>query len=197
MTDILLFPMTEYWSFYVGFAVFVLAMLALDLGVFHRKAHEVSIREAAIWSAVWVVPRARFQCGALLLLKTSFPGRTRTRGLDTQLLAETTASSFSTGYVVEKALAVDNIFVFVVVFSYFAIPPRYQHRVLFYGILGALVFRAIFIALGSRADAVPLGRGRLRRSADRHRRQDARAAGEAARSRDATRWSGCSGASCR
>jgi tellurite resistance protein TerC len=82
-------------------------------------------------------------------MKTSFPARTELAGLDTQLLAETTAIEFLTGYVVEKALAVDNIFVFVAVFSYFAIPPRYQHRVLFYGILGALIFRALFISLGS------------------------------------------------
>ena len=149
MHDILLFPMTEYWSFYVGFAVFVLAMLALDLGVFHRNAHEVSIREAAIWSAVWVGLALAFNAALYYYMKTSFPGRTELAGLDTQLLAETTAIEFLTGYVVEKALAVDNIFVFVAVFSYFAIPPRYQHRVLFYGILGALIFRALFISLGS------------------------------------------------
>ncbi len=149
MTDILLFPMTEYWSFYVAFAVFVLAMLALDLGVFHRNAHEVSIREAAIWSAVWVGLALAFNAALYYYMKTSFPGRTELAGLDTQLLAETTAIEFLTGYVVEKALAVDNIFVFVAVFSYFAIPPRYQHRVLFYGILGALIFRALFISLGS------------------------------------------------
>ena len=113
MTDILLFPMTEYWSFYVAFAVFVLAMLALDLGVFHRNAHEVSIREAAIWSAVWVGLALAFNAALYYYMKTSFPGRTELAGLDTQLLAETTAIEFLTGYVVEKALAVDNIFVFV------------------------------------------------------------------------------------
>ena len=149
MTDILLFPITEYWSFYLGFAVFVLAMLALDLGVFHRNAHEVSTREAAIWSAIWVCLALAFNAALYFYMKASFPGRAELAGHDTQLLAETTAIEFLTGYVVEKALAVDNIFVFVAVFSYFAIPPRYQHRVLFYGILGALVFRALFISLGS------------------------------------------------
>jgi len=83
MTDILLFPMTEYWSFYVGFAVFVLAMLALDLGVFHRNAHEVSIREAAIWSAVWVGLALAFNAALYYYMKTSFPGRTELAGLDT------------------------------------------------------------------------------------------------------------------
>ncbi len=149
MHDILLFPMAEYWSFYIGFAAFVLVMLALDLGVFHRTAHEVSTREAAIWSTVWVCLALAFNAVLYYYMKTSFPGRAELAGLDTQALAETTAVEFLTGYVVEKALAVDNIFVFVAVFSYFAIPPRLQHRVLFYGILGALIFRALFISLGS------------------------------------------------
>jgi tellurite resistance protein TerC len=113
-----------------GFLCFVLAMLALDLGVFHRKAHTVSIREAAIWSAVWVGFTLLFGAGVHY-----WYGPER-------------ALEFATGYVIEKALSVDNIFVFVVIFGYFAVPNALQHRVLFWGILGALVMRAIFIMLG-------------------------------------------------
>lgn len=113
-----------------GFLCFVLAMLALDLGVFHRKAHTVSIREAAIWSAVWVGFAVLFGAGVHY-----WYGPER-------------ALEFATGYVIEKALSVDNIFVFVVIFGYFAVPNALQHRVLFWGILGALVMRAIFIMLG-------------------------------------------------
>ncbi|MBK7645543.1 MAG: TerC family protein [Planctomycetes bacterium] len=115
------------WS---GFVVFVLAMLALDLGVFHRKAHEISLKEAAIWSAVWIGLAALFALGV-----HAWHGPER-------------ALEFVTGYVIEKALSVDNIFVFVVIFSYFAVPSALQHRVLFWGILGALVMRAIFILVG-------------------------------------------------
>jgi tellurite resistance protein TerC len=116
---------------WVGFTAFVLAMLALDLGVFHRKAHEVRFREALIWSVVWVALALTFNA---LIWNWFGP----TRGLE-----------FLTGYVIEKALSVDNIFVFLVIFSYFSVPSAYQHRVLFWGILGALVMRAIFIAAGA------------------------------------------------
>ena len=114
-----------------GFTAFVLAMLALDLGVFHRKAHEVRFREALTWSIVWVALALTFNA----LIWTWFGP---TKGLE-----------FLTGYLIEKALSVDNIFVFLVIFSYFAVPSAYQHRVLFWGILGALVMRAIFIAAGA------------------------------------------------
>lgn len=113
-----------------GFLVFVLAMLALDLGVFHRKAHAVSLKEAAIWSVVWVALALGFNAA----VTWQHGGQ---RGME-----------FLTGYVIEKALSVDNIFVFVVVFAYFRIPGRLQHRVLFWGILGALVLRALFVVLG-------------------------------------------------
>lgn len=116
------------WS---GFVVFVLAMLALDLGVFHRKAHAVRFREAATWSAVWVGLALAF--GAWVW---------RNHGASTGM-------EFLTGYLIEKALSVDNIFVFLMIFSFFAVPPAYQHRVLFWGILGALVMRAIFIVTGA------------------------------------------------
>ncbi len=152
MENVILFPFAEYWWFYGLFMLFVLAMLALDLGVFHRKAHVVGFKESAIWSAVWVVLAMGF---CLLLYQYAlhkFPRDPRllaVEGFDATAAARQTALEFLTGFVVEKSLAVDNIFVFVVVFNFFGIPAIYQHRVLFYGILGALVFRVIFIALGS------------------------------------------------
>jgi tellurite resistance protein TerC len=113
-----------------GFIAFVLAMLAIDLGVFHRNAHEVSLKEAGIWSAIWVAMAIVFNVGVYHWFG---PDR---------------ALEFTTGYLIEKALAVDNIFVFVVIFATFAVPAIYQHRVLFWGVLGALVMRAAFIFAG-------------------------------------------------
>jgi tellurite resistance protein TerC len=134
-----LFPFAEYWSFYAGFMAFVLVLLAIDLGVFHREAHVVTFRESLAWSVVWVTVALAFNYGFYAYAAGQFGADVGGRlGLE-----------FLTGYVVEKSLAVDNIFVFVLVFAYFGVPQKYQHRVLFYGIVGALVFRAIFIALGS------------------------------------------------
>ena len=116
---------------WAGFVGFVLLMLALDLGIFHRKAHEVSLREAGIWSAVWVCLALAFNAGVH------------------QCFGAERSLEFLTGYLIEKALAVDNIFVFYALFSYFAVPAAYQHLVLFWGILGALVMRAIFIFAGA------------------------------------------------
>ncbi len=147
-----LFPFADYWWFYLSFTGFVLLLLAIDLGVFHRQAHKVSFREAAIWSCVWVALALLFN---LLLYQYSlwkFPQDTRLMaipGFDPSGAAWRVSLEFLTGYIVEKSLSVDNIFVFVLVFGYFAIPAKYQHRVLFYGIIGALIFRAIFIALAS------------------------------------------------
>lgn len=135
----LLFPFAEYWWFYAAFTAMVLSLLLLDLGVFHRKAHVVTIRESAIWSVIWISLALAFGAGLYAYALTKFP----------EAVAQQVGLEFLTGFVIEKALAVDNIFVFVIVFSYFAIPAQYQHRVLFFGILGALVFRAIFIALGA------------------------------------------------
>jgi tellurite resistance protein TerC len=149
MTDLLLFPFADYWWFYAAFTGFVLFVLALDLGVFHREAHEVGAREAATWSVVWVLLALAFNYLFYRYMLWHFPQVPALAGLDHAKLAGDSALEFLAGYVVEKALAVDNIFVFVAVFSYFAVPPRYQHRVLFYGILGALIFRALFISLGS------------------------------------------------
>lgn len=121
---------TNLW-FWIGFLVFVLAMLALDLGVFHRKAHEISVREAAAWSATWIALALLF-AGGIYLYAGHVP-----------------ATEFLTGYLIEKSLSVDNIFVIAMIFSYFAVPMRLQHRVLFWGILGALAMRGLFIALGA------------------------------------------------
>jgi tellurite resistance protein TerC len=135
----LLFPFAEYWWVYAAFTAGVLGVLAVDLGVFHRQAHAVSFRESLAWSVVWVAHALGINYGFYRYALTQFPADVASRvGLE-----------FLTGYLVEKALAVDNVFVFVLVFGYFGVPARYQHRVLFYGILGALIFRAIFVALGS------------------------------------------------
>jgi tellurite resistance protein TerC len=123
-------PSGNIWL-WIGFNVFVLAMLALDLGIFHRKAHTVSITEALIWSIVWITLALTFNAG-LYFFSGPEP-----------------ALQFFTGYLIEKSLSVDNIFVFVLLFTYFAVPAAYQHRVLFWGVLGALVMRGIMIVLGA------------------------------------------------
>jgi tellurite resistance protein TerC len=117
--------------FWVGFIAFVLGMLALDLGVFHRHEHEVRPKEAAIWTAVWVSLAMLFALG----LHFYAGGHA--------------ALTFLTGYVLEESLSVDNIFVIVLIFQYFAVPKKYQHRVLFWGIIGALLMRGLFIGLGT------------------------------------------------
>jgi tellurite resistance protein TerC len=147
-----IFPFADYWWFYLGFTGFVLFLLALDLGVFHRQAHEVSFREAATWSVVWIALALLFNFLLYQYALWKFPQDPRlmaTPGFDPAAAAWRVSLEFLTGYIVEKSLSVDNIFVFVLVFGYFAIPAKYQHRVLFYGIVGALIFRAIFIALGA------------------------------------------------
>ncbi len=117
-------------NFWIGFNVFVLLMLALDLGVFNRKAHLISIKEALIWSGVWIMLAMCFN--ALIYY---WQGQAK-------------ALEFFTGYVIEKSLSVDNIFVFVLIFSYFKTPPIHQHKILFWGIIGALIMRAAFIFAG-------------------------------------------------
>jgi tellurite resistance protein TerC len=150
--DYNLFPFSEYWWFYAAFTAFVILLLALDLGVFHKKAHEVSFKEAAGWSLVWISLALLFNVGLYYYLLSQLPTDTRLAGLpgfDPVAQSRQAALEFLTGYIVEKSLSVDNIFVFVVVFRYFGIPAIYQHRVLFFGIIGAFIFRAIFISLGA------------------------------------------------
>ncbi len=147
-----LFPFYDYWWLYAGFTAFVLGMLALDLGVFHKKAHEVSFKEASIWTTVWISLALVFNYLFFLYAKYRFSTHERYTsipGFDPDAQAKTSALEFLTGFVVEKSLAIDNIFIFAVVFAYFGIPKIYQHRVLFWGIIGALIFRGIFIAMGS------------------------------------------------
>ena len=126
---------------WVGFNVFVLAMLALDLGVFHRKSHAVSGREALIWSAVWISLSLVFNVLIYFFWDRMMP--------DSLYTNREAALAFFTGYLIEKSLSVDNIFVFILIFSFFAVPAAYQHRVLFWGILGALVMRGTLIAVGA------------------------------------------------
>jgi tellurite resistance protein TerC len=126
---------------WVGFNLFVVALLALDLGVFHRKAHAVSVKEATIWSVVWISLAMIFNLGIYLFWGSMSPASPYSNG--------DAALAFFTGYLIEKSLSVDNIFVFVLIFSYFSVPAKYQHRVLFWGILGALVMRAILILVGA------------------------------------------------
>ncbi len=116
--------------FWVGFNLFILAMLALDLGIFHRKSHEIRVREALVESGYWI---------ALALLFN---------GVVYFWQGREVALQFLTGYVIEKSLSVDNIFVIILIFAYFKVPAKYQHKILFWGIVGALAMRAVFITAG-------------------------------------------------
>lgn len=137
---------------WIAFIAFVLMMLALDLGVFHRKAHVVSVKEALSWSGVWLVLGISFA----VFVYFAYDGQWF--GLGSAIDAvdglpndgSTATEKYLTGYVVEKSLSVDNIFVIAMIFGFFAVPPIYQHRVLFWGILGALVMRGAMIALGAK-----------------------------------------------
>ncbi len=128
------------WLFWVLFNVFVVAMLLLDLGVFHRKAHVVRFKEALTWTFVWIA------LAGLFAVLVYFYGHVMTgdwKRPNTQLALE-----FLTGYLIEESLSVDNLFIFLLIFRHFAVPKQNQHKVLFWGILGALIMRAIFIAAG-------------------------------------------------
>lgn len=131
---------TPIWL-WVGFNLFVLAMLALDLGVFHRKSHAVSGKEALSWSLVWISLSLVFNAVIYFYWDRMMPGSTYTN--------RDAALAFLTGYLIEKSLSVDNIFVFILIFSFFGVPAAYQHRVLFWGILGALIMRGALIAVGA------------------------------------------------
>jgi tellurite resistance protein TerC len=117
-------------SWWIGFHVLILAMLALDLGVINKKDHEISIKESLTWTAIWIGLALGFNAGVYYFL------------------GHREASEFLTGYILEKSLSIDNIFVMTIIFGYFKVPAKYQHRVLFWGILGALVMRIIFILGG-------------------------------------------------
>ena len=122
--------MSESTILWGGFNLFVLGMLALDLGIFHRRAHVVKVREALIWTAVWITLSMAFN-----LFVYHYLGKEK-------------ALEFFTAYLIEKSLSIDNIFVMIMIFGYFQVPQEYQHKVLFWGILGALVMRVIFILAG-------------------------------------------------
>lgn len=137
---------------WIAFLAFILFLLFLDLGVFHRKAREVGVREALGWSAVWIV------LGLAFTLFVYFGYENRWAGLGAAVDAvdgmvndgRSAAVKYLTGYIVEKSLSVDNIFVITMVFGFFAVPPMYQHRVLFWGIIGALIMRGAMIAIGAK-----------------------------------------------
>src|SRR5437762_3684380 len=126
------------WA-WIGFCIFVVVMLAIDLGVFNRRPHEISYKNAAVWSAVWVALALIF-AGLLFgpLGWELFGAARHQKGLE-----------FVTGYLIELSLSVDNLFVFLLIFSYFKVPPKYQHRVLYWGVLGALVMRVTMILAGT------------------------------------------------
>jgi len=164
MTSLLLFAAAtipadpasmKIWA-YVGFIALVMVFLALDLGVFHREAHEVTLKESMIWSAIWLACGLSFTGFVYYAYQLHWLGlglETPTYAAGAIVLGEvagaTAAIQYLTGYIVEKSLAMDNIFVIAMVFGYFAIPAKYQHRVLFWGIIGALIMRGGMIYLGA------------------------------------------------
>jgi tellurite resistance protein TerC len=115
---------------WIGFLVFITGMLILDLKVLQKKEHEIQIREALLWTLFWIVLSLLFNVGIYFYMGVDY------------------ALEFLTGYLIEKALSVDNIFVFIIIFTYFSVPPRYQHKILFWGILGAVIMRGVFIFAG-------------------------------------------------
>src|SRR5512135_350890 len=112
--------------FWIGFHLFIFLMLSLDLGIFNKRAHKIAVREALVWSGVWIFLALMFNVFVFFEF------------------GKIHALEFLTGYVIEYSLSVDNIFVFILIFSYFAVNEKYQHKVLFWGILGALIMRGIF-----------------------------------------------------
>src|SRR5881398_3519432 len=126
------------WA-WIGFCIFIVVMLAIDLGVFNRRPHEISYKNAAVWSAVWVALALIFAGLLFGPLGWELFGAARHQK----------ALEFVTGYLIELSLSVDNLFLFLLIFSYFKVPPKYQHRVLYWGVLGALVMRITMIVLGT------------------------------------------------
>ena len=147
-----LFPFAEFWWFYASFSAFILVLLLIDLGVFHKSAHAMSVKEASTWTMIWVGLAGLFAVGlheySFHILSTD-PRFTSIVGLDPAAEAKRLTLEFVAGYVVEESLSIDNVFIFIVLFKFFGIPPHLQRPILFYGVLGAIIFRGLFIALGS------------------------------------------------
>ena len=157
------------WFLFLGF---VITMVFLDLGVFHRHAHRITIREAIIWTAIWVAVSLAFNVVVYNLYEHNWLRWTEVHSH--QLTGRQAALQFFTGYLIEKSLSVDNIFVIAMIFAFFGIPSEQQHRVLFWGILGAVVMRGVMIAFGRSDDrTILLVRVPVRIGATRIRGQDA------------------------
>lgn len=153
-----IFPFSEFWPVYLVFSLGVAAVLWASLRAFSRKAHEVSIREATISALSWLGLALIFNVCLYVLTLWHLehnPTLAASLGATPDALARQTALEFLSGYLLEKSLAVDNLFVFLVIFRFFSIAPQYQQRVLFYGLFGAIVLRAIFIAMGSVVMEIP------------------------------------------
>ena len=146
----IIFTFQDFWKLYVGFIVFLLTIIIFDLGVFHRKAHVISLKEASTWSLIWISVALVFNYWFYLFCLSTFSEHPQLieNGKSALEVSKHFALEFLTGYLVEKSLAIDNIFVFVVIFNYFSVPKSFQHRILFFGILGAILFRGLFIGMG-------------------------------------------------
>ncbi len=146
------FPFENFWWVYAGLILLVLTVLVIDLGVFNKRAHAQKFKEALLWTITWFSLAMLFCAGFYFYSQHIFindPSYSNISGFNPIEMSRQFALEFLTGYLIELFLSVDNLFIFIVIFKFFSIPQSYQHRILFYGILGALVFRGIFIALGS------------------------------------------------
>ncbi len=154
-----IFTFSEYWPFYLSFTAFVGLILLIDLGIFNRVPHAVNIKESLIWSLVWIVLAIVFNVLFYFFAKEkainwflsnpSFIPNGMTAITAGTELGKNFGFEFFTGYVIEKVLAIDNIFVFIIIFKFFSTPLKFQHKILYFGIIGALIFRAIFISIGA------------------------------------------------
>lgn len=152
LKNLVLFPWSEYSWFYSGFVVMIIVLILVDLGLVQKRGHKISLKESVAWFVIWVSLAFVFCVGLWLYSKATFEHSARLMavpGFNPQAAADRVTLEFLTGYVVEMALSVDNLFVFIVIFQFFGINKLMQHRVLFYGILGALFFRALFISIGT------------------------------------------------
>lgn len=152
----LIFPLGDFYWFYVAFISLILVLLAVDLAIFNREDHEVTFAAALKMTIGWIALALTFNLFLFFYVLFNANELANPLGLPAQHLAIEVALEFLAGFIIEKSLAFDNLFVFYVLFNFFGVPKEYQHRVLFYGILGALVFRAIIIAIGSVLVQYPL-----------------------------------------